>query len=383
VATDQQILAMLADSASALQRDLARILSKTALTMSDAVRYQQMATVRKALLEQQASILRNLGRVIEARRLEATARAIQLGNAMDAFLLEALGQSSLAREVLANVTFGLAQTADVALARMGLSYTDLSQRIYNNDVWLGSRIDQRITQILAQGKTAREFAAEAVDWFNPNTPGGIRYAAMRLARSEINNAFHAVSVQQAQDRPWVHSMQWHLSGSHPKADICDEYANDDQFDKGAGIFPKAEVPRKPHPHCFCYVTPVQLDEDEFLDTLTRGGYDDWIEKERRIAERDRPKVPEPKEVSGSVRDRTAPPDSAARPSSYTTPTPIDQEIDLQAAMRMYGDFTRNVKLLDAMRVADLKKLAQRYGLAGYSSQTRPVLLRRLKAKLSR
>jgi hypothetical protein len=53
------------------------------------------------------------------------------------------------------------------------------------------------------------------------------------------------------------------------------------------------------------------------------------------------------------------------------------------AKRMYGDFTRNVKLLDAMRVDDLKSLAQHYGLPGAGSQTRVVLLRRLKGKLSR
>lgn len=387
VVTDQQIAIILADAADAMRADMARILSKGKITMSDQIRHQQMATVRKALLEHQSAALRALGRVVEARRLEAAARAIQLGNAMDAYVLDRLGRNSLAQEVLTNLAYGLEQTTEVALARMGYSYTDLSERIYNNDVWLGSRIDNRITAMLAQGLTAKEFAAEAVNWFNPNTPGGVRYASMRLARSEINNAFHAVSVQQVQDKPWVHAMQWHLSGSHPKADVCDEYANEDKFDLGAGVWPKGEVPRKPHPHCFCYATGIQVDEDEFLNTLLGGGYDDWIAKQRAEAVRRAPVVPPPKSVSAGTRDRTAPPASGSRPSpattSIATSTGSLNSAQLENAKRMYGDFTRNVRLLDAMRVADLKTLARTYGLAGAQGQSRAVLLRRLKAKLSR
>lgn len=370
-----------------MQADIARIVSNRSLTMSDEIRHQQMQIVRKALLEHQASVLRQLGRVVEARRLDASARAIQLGNAMDAYILDKLGRSGLAREVLTNLTFGLSRTTEVALARMGLSYTELAQHIYNVDVWLGSRIDQRITAILAQGKSAKDFAAEAVNWFNPNTPGGVRYAAMRLARSEINNAFHAVSVQQVQDKPWIHAMQWHLSGSHPKSDICDEYANEDKFDLGAGIWPKGDVPRKPHPHCYCYATGVQVDEDEFLDHLVNGDYNKWIDDQRRIAQQRGPEVPPARSVSAGTRARTAPPTSASRPSPSTTPirggTGALTRNQLDDAIATYGDFTRDVRLLDAMRVTDLKRLAATYGLAGASSQTRPVLLRRLKAKLSR
>lgn len=387
VTTDQQIVSMLSDATEAMRGDILRILSKSSMTMSDQVRYQQMATVRKALLEHQAAVLRKLGRVVEARRLEATARAIQLGNAMDAYFLARMGNSRLALEALDNMKFGLAKTTEVALARMGYSYTDLSQRIYNNDVWLGSRIDQRITTILAAGKSAREFAAEAADWFNPNTPGGIRYAAMRLARSEINNAFHAVSVQQVQEKPWANGMKWNLSGSHPKPDICDEYAKEDKFQLGAGMFPKDQVPRKPHPHCYCYATPGLIDEDTFLDNLVSGGYDKWIDKQRAMALERQPVVPPPRSVPGNIRARSAPPTSASRPSPATTPIVTGGSALtpglIDVAIRMYGDFTENVALLDAMRVADLKALASFYGLVGSSSQTRPVLLRRLKAKLSR
>lgn len=386
VASDQQIVAMLADAAAGVQADIARIVSKHSLTMSDQIRRQQMLIVRQSLLQHQSSVLRGVGKVVEARRLDASARAIQLGDAMDAYVLDRLGQNALAREVLVNLKYGLARTTEVALARMGLSYTELAQRIYNTDVWLGSRIDQRITAMLAQGLSAKEFAREAQNWFNPHTPGGVRYAALRLARSEINNAFHAVAVQQVQDKPWVHAMKWHLSGSHPKADICDEYANEDKFDLGAGIWPKGEVPRKPHPHCYCYVTGVQVDEDEFLANLTNGNYNKWISERRAIANGQQPVVPTAKSVAGGTRAKTAPPARASRPSPATTAMGGGRgalsPVQMDAAKAMYGDFTRDVRLLDGMRVPDLKRLAATYGLAGAQSQTRPVLLRRLKAKLS-
>jgi hypothetical protein len=88
---------MLADAMAAIQADIARIVSKKSLTVSDQIRYQQMQTIRKALLEQQASVLRGVGRVVEARRLEAAGRAIQLGNGMDAYVLDKLGRSALVR----------------------------------------------------------------------------------------------------------------------------------------------------------------------------------------------------------------------------------------------------------------------------------------------
>jgi hypothetical protein len=43
------------------------------------------------------------------------------------------------------------------------------------------------------------------------------------------------------------------------------------------VFKKGNAPSKPHPHCLCYLTVMQPDRDEFLDSLASGRYDDHLE----------------------------------------------------------------------------------------------------------
>jgi hypothetical protein len=167
----------------------------------------------------------------------------------------------------------LEHTVEVALTRMGQSAVPLAQRIYRTEVWMRGRVQDMINSALSRGLSAREFGREAVDWFSPNTPGGVRYASMRLARTEINNAFHAVSINHSMDKPWVEHMKWHLSGSHPKPDVCDAYSKGGD---GTGLYLPRDVPRKPHPHCLCFVTPQTVDEGAFLDALVGGKYDSYL-----------------------------------------------------------------------------------------------------------
>lgn len=368
VATDREILGILRDAQQRLDVDMQRIVASD--RVSDQVRYQQMAIMRQAILREQSAVLRNLGRVVEARRLEAAARAIQLGDGMDIYILNRLGQGRRASELTASLSRGLARTTQVAMARLELSYTALSQRIYNTDVWLGSRIDRQITVALARGLTAREFAPEARDWFNPNTPGGVRYAAMRLARSEINNAFHAVSVQQVQDKPWVNAMRWRLSSSHPRSDVCDEYAHEDKFQMGPGVFPKREVPRKPHPQCFCYVTPEQIDEDEFLDQLTSGKFDDYLARRRAMSSAPQPKVPSVASVQRKTVAKVSP-----------TPGELPAEVRIANGKRMFGDWEANPAILGQIPVRDLRAIARAYGIPGKG--TRPELIAAIRRKVSK
>lgn len=278
--SDAEVLRIIQDSYNEVRRQIAIIETAARGTISDRIRIEQMRRIQAALMREQALVFRRLGNVIRAARLEAAARALSLGNTIDALAFERAGRLDLARDLARGLTMGLERTLQVALSRMELSRIPLAEHVYRARVWMDGRLQAGINSALARGLTAAEFAAEARDWINPNTPGGVRYAAMRLARSEINNAFHAMSMHQAQEKPWVEAMKWHLSRSHPKADQCDEYANEDKFGRGAGVFPKADVPRKPHPHCFCFVTPALVGEDEFLDALTGGSYDRYIDHAR-------------------------------------------------------------------------------------------------------
>lgn len=274
--TDREILRLLREA----HRDVSRMLTEMARRpgVGAAVRREQLETVRRNLLREQAAIYRRLGDIISARRLEAMARAVTLEARVAAVLLEGAGRRDLVEPLRNGLMRSMEQTLETAVTRMTQSRFPLAERIYKTRMWLDGRLDRMVNSALARGLTAREFAKEARDWFNPDTPGGVRYASLRLARSEINNAYHAVAVNQVADAPWVDGMKWHLSRSHPKADECDTLARRDDYRMGSGIYPPRSIPRKPHPQCFCFVTPVTVEEDAFLDGLVSGRYDDYIKR---------------------------------------------------------------------------------------------------------
>lgn len=271
--SDREVLALISQSL----RDIKRMLNRIGKSqrISDLVRAEQLRTVARAMMREQAIIFRKAGDIIRARRLEAAARATVLGSAVDDVLFAFAGDSEEARALKRSLLSGGEQSLNTALTRMGVSEIPLAERIYRTQVWMNGRVQGMINSALARGLTAREFAAEAIDWFNPDTPGGVRYAALRLARTEINNAFHATSIMQADEKPWINQMKWNLSGSHPRPDVCDQYAKGGK--EGDGVYPPRQVPRKPHPHCLCFVTPISPDEDEFLDNLVAGKYNDYLD----------------------------------------------------------------------------------------------------------
>lgn len=273
---DADILRLLRQSTQDIEAQILKIISTGKGSVGATVRQYQLQQIRQTMLREQAKLFRKVKDIAQARRLEAAAAAIQLNNRAMADLFASAGRSDLATMVGEALNVGLATTLDVAITRMTESKVSLAQKIYNNNAWMDGRVENGINSALARGLSAREFAKEAVSWFSPNTPGGMRYAAMRLARTEINNAFHAMSIAAA-DQPWVKGMQWHLSRSHPKPDECDEIARNDPDDLGAGCYKVKNVPKKPHPQCFCFVTPLPEDEDEFLDNLVSGKYDSHID----------------------------------------------------------------------------------------------------------
>lgn len=279
-AADRDILAMLRRSLADIRKDIAVAEARAGGGIGNTVQVEQMRRIQSAMLREQARIFGELQQEIPRRRAEAAARAIDLGVETDSALFRVAGMTSVAPEFRRALTEGLLRTTEVAVTRMTQSQFPLSERIYRTQVWMGQRVQAKINSALARGLTPRQFANEAYDWFSPNTPGGMRYASMRLARTEINNAYHAIAVNAAAEKPWVTGMKWHLSGSHPKADECDELAHEDKFKLGPGVFPPKDVPRKPHPQCLCQVTPVVVDEDEFLDNLVGGRYDDYLARRR-------------------------------------------------------------------------------------------------------
>jgi hypothetical protein len=248
-----------------------------------AVRREQLLFAKRAILREQATLWRRLGAIVQARRLEAAADVIRVGRNLDAVLLRAIPRGpSLARAIAESEEDRARRNLDQMIARVnGDSYVPLSEKVYRSEAGITARVNRLVNSALARGLSAVEFAREARDFVNPLTPGGLRYAALRLSRTEINNAAHAVAINAQRDKPWVEGMEWHLSRSHPKADRCDEYAHGGP--NGDGLYPVADTPVKPHPQCFCYITPATVSPEEFLDNLVAGKYSDYLARYRNIA----------------------------------------------------------------------------------------------------
>ena len=103
------------------------------------------------------------------------------------------------------------------------------------------------------------------------------YAARRLARTEVVRAHGDATMKAAARNPLTKGVRWRLSNRHPKTDICDEHATDNQYDLGEGVYPHGSTPRYPaHPNCICTLSPV-LDRRK-ADEAYQGVLD-------RIAER--------------------------------------------------------------------------------------------------
>lgn len=272
--TDREVLALLRQVQVDIDHQIGRLNLDD--TLSSKIRRSQLLKIKQTVARAQSSLWERLGILMRARRIDAAASRIGLSVEFDRSLFERLGRFRISAATIDNLIKAEEAAARSALDRMlrrvyGDSFVNLSQRVYRSSVAIGKVLDNRVNSALARGLSAREFAKEIKPYINPDTPGGIRYAAMRLARSEINNAAHAVAVDAMAGRPWIEGGKWNLSASHPKVDICDDLAEGGP--KGDGIYPPGEIPGLPHPHCFCVITPVSIPDTDFVANLAAGRYD--------------------------------------------------------------------------------------------------------------
>ena len=77
--------------------------------------------------------------------------------------------------------------------------------------------------------------------------------AMRVARTETNIAYRRADNARWKDMDFVLGQRIQLSKNHPKKDICDKLQGD---------YPKDFIFDGWHPQCFCFATPILMDESE-------------------------------------------------------------------------------------------------------------------------
>jgi hypothetical protein len=158
-----------------------------------------------------------------------------------------------------------------ALSNVTNSSQPLSARVYRTQFLANNWVKNQVTKSILLGDSASDIANKVKESIDPSTSGGVSYAAMRLGRTELNNAFHATAITMSQDRPWITGMEWFTSRTHDDdpTEVCTQL-------KGQ-IFDTDKVPEKPHPQCRCYVAPTLESATAFQNHLTAGTYRDWIE----------------------------------------------------------------------------------------------------------
>lgn len=249
--------------------------SRRIASSGSTVRGAQLAASRAAARAAVTGVFGDLGPMLKEGRIDAAALAGRLlGPEEKALLANVFDGETLAAMQRAEEARAVAGIEAAARRISGESKIPLSQQVYRTTQLSNGFVDKAITTGLAQGLSAAELAKRVKGMIDPNTPGGVSYAAKRLARTEINNAFHASAKARMKAKPWVQAVKWNLSGSHSTPDICNEYADGENED---GTWDPGNVPDKPHPQCLCYVTPVLETDDQFIDNFINGQYDSYID----------------------------------------------------------------------------------------------------------
>lgn len=102
---------------------------------------------------------------------------------------------------------------------------------------------------------------------------GIAYNALRLARTELQYAHHAMTSEIYSNSPWVTGKFVRLSPSHPKSDVCDGLAAGGPYAPGDSLIPA-------HSNCMCYYEAAVMKTDDFRNQV-RG----WLTGENDFLDR--------------------------------------------------------------------------------------------------
>ena len=149
--------------------------------------------------------------------------------------------------------------------------TDIEGLKFSPNIWAKRQmrnIEKQVMSAIMRGQSAETLATDLVQYLKGGSVGmghSIRYKTLRLARTEINAAFHETRRLGAITSPVVAGMRWRLSNRHPIWDVCNLLAQQDLYRMGQGVYPPEQLPPKPHPNCICY-TMDQLREPKEWQT---------------------------------------------------------------------------------------------------------------------
>lgn len=204
--------------------------------------------------------------------------ALAAAEAMDALTEKVWGSTPKMQDLRREFTRSARSGIEAYVSRQE-NLVPLADRLYSGGIYSRSLVNREISKALLRGLSAEEFAKNVERLFKNNVPGGVSYAAMRLARTEINNAFHFTQIRYTREMPWVTGYRWNRSGrANSRPHACSDYANNDGFNMGPGVFPKSEVPGKPHPQCLCFLTTTTMTNGNFEKRMRSGAFDRYFKE---------------------------------------------------------------------------------------------------------
>lgn len=270
--TDTRIRTALTDAAQAASDQINSLASNS--TFSAGVRTAQLRLVMGELQSVHKDFFGKLIPIIQNGQQDEAGAAFDALSATDInYLHSAFSETGDVNSFLKSQRVSAMLHVNNAIQRITKTDRPLSARVYSTQSLANRWVQNVINRNLARGSSAKEIAKQVKRHILPSTPGGTSYAALRLGRTELNNAFHATAIDTAQNRPWVTGMRWYLSDTHHahpnRVEVCERLAGQ--------LFDLDLVPGKPHPQCRCFVVPEVEAADVFLRHLTAGQYRSWME----------------------------------------------------------------------------------------------------------
>lgn len=233
--------------------------------IGSSTRRYQLQLAKRAAKDSIRLLFQGVHAAISAGQSDAAVAAAEAGFYDDRRVLQRLFPDRLERARYEDsMRQSAARGVQAMMTRVLDSNRPLSTRVYHTRALANGTVDRIINSALVKGDSADDIARAVRSSIRPDVPGGVAYAAKRLARTEINNAFHAQAIYDVQNKPWVDHIDWHLSKVHaPQGCRCEMYARIKQF-------PKEAIPNKPHPQCMCYITPSLTPWEDFEAQLLAG-----------------------------------------------------------------------------------------------------------------
>lgn len=201
----------------------------------------------------------------------------------------------------------------------------LSNRLWKIDDMVYRGVVREIKTGIITGKSPAAIANSLTGVLQQKEPGPARgiYRSpwdnlMRVTRSEMQNAQITGAREFARGKEWIMGYRWNLSAGHLKPCECEDLAGQ--------VFPPAEYPAAPHPHCLCYHTTVF--NPEFIAPPGDAEAKAWVE---RLNDEQGAQMMNASRTAEALRD------SAAVAEAISRPVVVTQAIrELEVVMQAVG-----------------------------------------------